>query len=214
MFVRGLLCMIGIALAAGPTSAPSTSQTLLDGAILYTPPADWVSLGKRTDDRSAGYAPSDHSGQIVITVVPEAETIPDELGPKLAMQFGQTIRAEAAKKNIQIVQQPKVEEDKRFLVKIHDQFKAHEKFSDRVQIFRGVGRNLVSVTINAFTEDPDQQKQIDLLGEEVMLSVALNRPGAAAAKSSESPETQPTTQPILFPAPHLRVTPPIGWKRE
>jgi len=216
MFLRGLLCMIGIALAAAPASAPSTEQTLADNAIAYMSPPDWKSLGITHDNLSAGYAPADHQAQIVLVVVREPQTIPDDLGPKLATQFGTTIRNEAKKGNIQIVMQPKTEEDKRFLLKLHDQFRAKGKFSDRVQLFRGVGKFLVSVTANAFTEDADQQNKVDQIAEDLMLSVRLNQPGAAPAPGVHLAQAKPaaTTQPVLFAAAHLRITPPSDWSAD
>jgi hypothetical protein len=212
MLLRGLLCVIGLALAAASASAPSGSQTLGENALIYTPPADWKSLGMTHDNLSAGYAPADKSAQIVLVAVREPQTIPDDLGPKLALQFGQTIRAEAKKGNIQIVTQPKAEEDKRFLLKLHDQFRAKGKFGDRTQLFRGVGKFLVSVTATAFTEDADQQQKVEQIAEDVMLSVRLNQPGAAPAPGNATAvKPAATTQPILFAAAHLRLTPPGDW---
>jgi hypothetical protein len=211
-------CMLAIYISAraedSPTTLPAQSETLLAGAIIYLPPADWKFLGKRGDDRSVGYQLPPRAGQIVIVVTPQTQTVPDELGPKLGMQIGQTIRAEAAKGNIQIISQPKVEEDKRFLLKVHDQFKTKGQLSDRTQLFRGVGKNLVSVTVNALTDDADQQKQIEMIGEQVMLSVRLNRPGATAAPQVGTKTSGATTRPVLFSAARLRVTPPLGWNAE
>src|SRR5450432_1354748 len=200
-----IVCWMLASAQTAPTTAPS--QSLLQGAIVYTPPVDWNFLGKRNDDRSAGYSAPQHLAQIVIVIAPQEQTVPDELGPKLALQIGQTIRAEAAKGNIEIVSQPKVEPDKRFLLKIHDQFKTKGKFSDRTLLYRGIGRNLVSLTVNAFSENPDEQKQIVETAESMMLSVALDHPASEKRAGA-------TTKPVVLTAAHLRVSPPVGWTAE
>jgi len=186
-----------------PTSAPVRNETLAQGTVAYTPPADWRFLGVRPDDRGVGYLRLDGLGQIVVTVTPQPQSVPDSLGAKLATQLQQTIRDEAAKGNIQIVTPPKVEVDKRFLLKMHDRFKAQGKSADRVQFYQGVGRNLVSVVSTAFSDDPDQSKTVHDLAEQVMLSVKLNRPRVPA-----------TTRPVAFAQAHLRVAPPAGWTAE
>ncbi len=210
------LVLVCSARAAEPTSA-SSPDTLAEGKIIYLAPADWNSLGKRADGLSAGYAMPEGKAQIVIVCAPQQQTIPDELGPKLAMTIGKAIRGEAAKGNIEQVTPPKSEEDKRFLLKIHDQYKVHGKFSDRVQLFRGVGKNLVSVTVNAFTENPDEAKAIHEAAEQMMVSVRLNRPGSApptSAPARAKPGAAATSQPVVFNEPKLRVAPPVGWRSE
>jgi hypothetical protein len=220
--MRGIILVVCIVLlcsavdAQPPTSAPST-ETLGDGTIIYAPPEGWTPLGRRTDGLGAGYREPDGKGQIVIVCTPQQQTLPDELAPRLAQTIEKALRAEADKGNIELVSPPKVERDRRFLLKMHDQFKAHEKFSDRLQLFRGIGKNLVSVTVNAFTEDADETKAIHETAERVMVSVKLKRPGASGPPPSSAPsgiarkKSPATSQPVVFGEAKLRVSPPAGW---
>lgn len=225
-----LLCVCGSSLAAGaaedaaPATAPSSeTQTLSQDAITYAAPAGWKFLGKRPDDRAAGYRAPDDSGEIVLTNTPQTQTVLDELGPKLASVIRRTIAAEAAKGNIQIVLPPTVEQDKRFLLRIHDRYKSQGIDVDRLELFRGVGRNLTSVTIKAYTQDEPTAKQVFETGEQVMLSVELHRAGTARSGAVTSTSADggrasnkplATTRPVAFEEAGLRVAPPAGWRAQ
>lgn len=216
----GVLAVLWTSVLLGedpPATAPAEAQTLHQGEIVFDPPAGWKSEGKRTDDRSAGYTLPDKKALLVITVAPQQSTIPNALAPKLAASIQQAIRVEAQKGNIEIVDEPKVETDPRFLLKIHDRFRAKDRLGDRVQVFRGVGKNLVSVVVTAFTESADEARSIHEAGEQVMLSLRLSRADSApGARQPVEPAMRDrtslaTTRPVVFREPRLRVPPPAGW---
>jgi hypothetical protein len=201
-----------------PTSAPAAM--LSKGEIAYTAPDGWKSLGESTDDRRAGWQLGNDEALIVVQVAPQTQTISESLGPKLKAQVLQTLKAEAAKGNITPIVEPTVETDPPFLLKIHDVFRAKEKYSDRMQFYRGVGRNIVTVVANSFSEDPQKAAAVHAIGEQVARSVRLNRPGASAMldqviNAPQAPVTAgPATQPVLFRQARLRITPPSGWDAE
>lgn len=222
--IRIVVCIVaGLSALLGAQHAPGTaphSDTLLNGGITYSPPTGWTLIGKRQDDRSAGYSLEHPRAQIVVSVAPQQADIRRALAPKLAEQMSQAIAAEARKGNIESVGEPVVEDDARFLLRLHDRFRAQGLSGNRVQLFRAVGRNLVNVVTTAFTEDPAEATKIFEIGESVALSVRLSREPDDPRAGDEplisfdpKPATRPyaTTQPAPFQEVRLRIAPPAGW---
>jgi hypothetical protein len=216
--------MLGATILAQPVPATAPgAETLIQGQITYHPPAEWKSLGKRPDDRSVGYSMGGDQAEIVITVAPQPAAIPRSLGPRLFEQVDKAIRADAQRGNIEIVSQPASEADERFLLRVRDRYRTRGRFVDRVQLYQGVGKNLVSVVIRANTEDEQQARDVHAIGEQVMLGIRLTRPAGptdADILNQDLPigrDVKPsgtTTRPVVFPEPRLRVPPPGGWKAE
>jgi hypothetical protein len=224
LFTSLILCTSACA-ADEPATAPaqSATDTLDHGAIDYAAPASpqWKLIGKRSDDLSAGYRAEDQS-EIVIVAAPQKQAIQNGLGAVLAKRIKETVQAEAAKGNIEIIEQPKVEPDDRFLLRMRDKFKAQGKTIERLELFNGVGKNLISVTIKSLSDDADQTKKIFEAGEEVMLSIRTHRPGEPPPRvpthlslpHSENKVVAATTKPVTYPEARLRVSPPAGWRAE
>ena len=211
-----LMLFVGGLTRAQATSAPApTSQPgeiFLDGGKLsFTAPAELRFLGKRDDDRSAGFALGDNEALVTILVTPQPQAISSDLKPQLAKLLGDTIRQEAKRGAIDMVLQPRVEQDERFLVVVHDRFNTEERFGDRLQMYRGVGLHLGCVVATAFTEDQERAKQVHELGAQMLLSLKSNRPGDR--KPVATPKT-PATRPITLDRAGVRVTPPGGWGAE
>jgi hypothetical protein len=210
--------------ASAPTTAPAPDrQTLAGGAISFAIPDGLKLLGKRNDDLGAGLAPPDDSALVQITVAPQTTTIDDHLGPKLGQLVIKTIKEQAAKGEIETIAPPKMETDDRFLLRVHDRFKQKGKTCDRVQLYRGVGKFLVSVTATAFSDDTAKSRPIHLLGEQLMQGVKLNRQQQQQPKQPQQqprtskpagPGVSPTTRPVSFPSAKIRLNPPTGWREE
>ncbi|HEY7087035.1 MAG TPA: hypothetical protein VH518_03035 [Tepidisphaeraceae bacterium] len=228
---------------APPTTSPSpqSSETLVGGQVVYTPPPssdEWKSLGKSSDDRRVGYGLGEHRAQIVIAISPQqqgiSETERHKLGALLKTQLENTIHNEAKKGNLQIVSEPTTESDPKYLVRMHDRFKVKDTPGDRLQLVRDMGKFIVTVVVTAFTEDADEAKKIQAVGEQVMLSVHPKGGKPMAVESSAGPTTTTSTgatagaaparaaaasaatldKPVAFPEAHLRAAPPTGWKQE
>ena len=214
------VCVISIVLLiaplahAQPATAPSSqpAEIFLDGGKLsFAPPPELRFLGKRDDDRSAGFALGDNDALVTILVTPQPQAISSDLKPQLAKLLGDTIRTEAKRGAIDMVMQPRVEQDDRFLVVVHDRFNTEERFGDRLQMYRGVGLHLGCVVATAFTEDEEKAKHVHELGARMLLSLRSHRPGDR--KPVATPKT-PSTRPIAFDRAGVRVTPPTGWSIE
>jgi hypothetical protein len=157
---------------------------------------------------------------MTLLATPQQSTIPDELAPKLAARIRQTILQEQQRGNLEPVLEPRVEPDARFLLRVHDRYHAQDKFGDRLQLFRGVGRNLVSVTVVALTDNEQEAARIHQAAETLLQTVHLAgtkppvirpRPGSPSATA---PATAPAADSIVLREAKLRVTPPAGWTAE
>jgi hypothetical protein len=182
-------------------------------------PTDSSCSASATTTSAPGSRPIDDSALLQITVAPQTTTIDDHLGPKLGQLVIKTINEQAAKGEIETIAPPKMETDDRFLLRVHDRFKQKGKTCDRVQLYRGVGKFLVSVTATAFTDDSKKSKPIHLLGEQLMQSVKLNRQQPQAKQQTRpskpsGPGISPTTRPVAFPSARIRLNPPTGWREE
>jgi len=210
-----LAWLCNVCAAQEPTTSSAT-DTLLEGKLVYTPPPGWQLLGK-FEDRRVGYGLSEGRAHLTLLATPQQNTIPDELAPKLAARIRQTILQEQQRGNLELVLEPRVEPDARFLLRVHDRYRAQGKFGDRLQLFRGVGRNLVSVTVVVLTENEQQAAQIHEAAETLMQTVHLAgtkppvirpRPGSV---STSAPASAPAAQSIVLREAKLRITPPAGW---
>jgi len=199
-------------MALSPTSAPATQpapttqHALAAGAISFEAPGGLRLLGKRVDDLSASLAPPDDSALLTLVVAPQQSDIDHRLARKLGPLIVKTIEEQAARGEIESLSPPKIERDKRFLLRVHDRFRAQGKTGDRVQLYRGLGKYLVSVTATDFSRDDEAAKLTHARGEELVLSVTLEKPTRAHAASG--------ARAVSFPEASLRLTPPSGWGGE
>jgi hypothetical protein len=209
--VRRFLCILLLISAnagAQPATAPA-EQIGLDGdKLLFTPPPGFSFRGKADEDRSAAFALDDNRALISIIATPQGHVIPDDFPPKLAKILAERVREEAARGQMDIILQPRVERDPRLLLRMHDRFNTEERFGDRVQLYRGVGLYLVGVVATVYTENEDEARRIHEIAADMLLSVKLNR-GGSARKSAA-----PTTRPVSFPNAKLRLIPPAHWRAE
>jgi len=205
------ILLMALAPTSGPTTRPApTTQaavTLAAGAIRFDVPEGLRLLGKRVDDLSASFAPPDDSALLTLVVAPQQSSVDDRLARKLGPLIVKTIEQQAAKGEIESLSPPKIERDNRFLLRVHDRFRAQGKTGDRVQLYRGLGKYLISVTATDFTETPDRAGLTHIQGEHLVLSVSLDRPDRSSQSTSPA---RPTT----FAQARVRLTAPAGWHGE
>lgn len=190
------------ALDAAPEPATRTSDMLplVDGSIRYFPPAGWKQVGK-SDKLHASYATEDHRGIVSIAVTVEDREVPKDAAERMALIIGKAVRESAKKEGRQILYGPRVEKDPRFFLVIHDRITLSDpsKVSDRMQLYRVMGLNLVNVVVTAFVDrdaPPDQANSILSAGEAMLDGMRLTR-GAT---------------PVVFGRTRVRLTTPIDWK--
>lgn len=211
-----MLVFASRASAAEPASAPSGStESLMDGAITFTPPPSddgWTLAGKTHDGRTLAYAIGKHVA-MAVNVTPQDTVLDDSAANKLGPFIIKRTRDEVAKSGAQSIEPPKNERDDRFFLHIHDRFKKDDKTADRLQVYRVIGKNLVTVATTVWTEDADEAKKMHEVTEQVALSVG--GPGGAGHHVGAKPQTvKPrlaTTKPLMLSDAKLRVSPPASW---
>lgn len=183
----------------------------LDGEkVLFTPPPGLTFQGNLNEGRAASFSIGDTQALVSVLVTPQQQGLPRGFKDRLAQFVGKTIREEASQGQQDIVMPPRVEDDERFLLRVHDKFNTEERFGDRVHLYREVGLYLVSVTATAYTEDEAEAKRVHELGAEMLLSVRLNRRPPVARK----PDQPAANKPVFFAKAKVRLTAPPGWGAE
>jgi hypothetical protein len=175
------LLMVSVAAAPAPKPRATTAPTrvrdgLVNGSIRFLVPADWELFDRGPNGTSVGYLLPEEKGRAVMLVTQQAEGIPlnDARVKKQMAKFVLEHDNEDLKnRKMEIIDAPKLEPDARFMIKVHERFKDGETTVDAVHFYRGIGLNLVSVTISANTDDKDEAKRIHDAGALMLLSVNL-----------------------------------------
>jgi hypothetical protein len=201
--------------ASAPASAPST-ETLADGLILFVPPDGWTQAAKAPNGRTIAYI---QTRQPKATMAVNADHQPSPLDAVAAEKIGQMqckrIVENAQKSNIQILDQPQVEKDERFFLRIHHRFKKGDTVGDQLQLYRPIHHELVAVAVTAYTDSPEQAKTVFDDAEKVMISVRAAGGDAAAPTSAPSAKApQLAAKPITLGQAKIRLSPPEGWRAE
>jgi hypothetical protein len=174
-------------------------EPLIDGSIRYLPPpadAGWKLLGKTDDNRRASYQSEDGKGRIDITVSPQTRDVPDSYARQMALIIGKGIREDADRSGRTILLQPRVEKDDRFFLKIHDRLSGGHGISDRLQLYRVMGLNIVHVAVVALQDTPEEARPVHAAAEELLDGMRLTR----------------GQTPVVYPRNKLKIKPPIDWK--
>jgi hypothetical protein len=79
-------------------------------------------------------------------------------------------------RKVEIIDPPKIEADDRFMLRVHERFKDGDHMLDVLHIYRGIGLNLVGVTVAAATEDKAQAKRVHEGAALLLMSVNLGAP--------------------------------------
>lgn len=173
--------------ATKPTGRPATKPApparvrdgLRNGAIRFLVPKDWELVARAEDGLSCNYAFPDEKGGVKMLLSQQATVIPTS-NPQLKAQLSKFVldndNQDLASRKMEIIDAPKIEPDPRFMVKVHERFKDGETVVDALHLYRGVGINLVSVTITANTEDKEEVKTLHEAGALMLLSVTTNSP--------------------------------------
>jgi len=186
-----LVALMGVCVAAGPTTRPSGRPTtrpattrpaaparvrdgILGGAIRFLVPAEWVVASRADNGISVTYHLPDGGGLASMIVTQQPQAIP---------QNDARVRAQLTKavldwdndfikqRKFEVIEPPKVESDARYLLKVHERYKDGEHYFDVVHVYRAVGLNLVSVMAAASTEDPAAAKAVHEAGGLMLMSV-------------------------------------------
>lgn len=176
-----LLALAIASIAAAPTTKPTTAPArvrdgLVNGSVRFLVPAEWELFQRGAEGLSVGYLLPDEKGRAIMLVTQQAEGIPLNDG-RVKQQMAKFVLEhdiqDLKDRKMEIIDAPKLEPDARFMIKVHERFKDGETTVDAVHLYRGIGLNLVSVTVSANTDDKDQAKRIHDAGALMLLSVNL-----------------------------------------
>jgi hypothetical protein len=182
-------------------AAAADMEPLIDGSIRYLPPpaaSGWKLFAKSDDNRKATYVTEDGKGRLDINVTPQTRDVPDEYARQMALIIGKTVRENADRDGRAILTQPRVEKDERFFLKMHDRLSGENGISDRLQLYRVMGLNIVHVAAIALKDTPEEARPIHEAGEALLEGMRLTR-GVA---------------PVVYPRNKLKIRPPVDWKQQ
>jgi hypothetical protein len=200
----------GSAAAAATSPAPAATtrriatadmEPLIDGSIRYlAPPAadGWKLFARSDDNRRATYVTEDGKGRLDVNVTPQTRDVPDEYARQMALIIGKTVRENADRDGRTILMQPRVEKDERFFLKMHDRLSGENGISDRLQLYRVMGLNIVHVAAIALKDTPEEARPIHAAGESLLEGMRLTR-GVA---------------PVVYPRNKLKIRPPVDWTEQ
>jgi hypothetical protein len=162
-----LLASCAIEWAAGEEAAPGAGS-LLGGSITYAPPPDdvWQKAENIKSDVAAAYAARKHQGAIAIEVLPADSQMTPQMGGAVV----RALRDAHTKAGQKILMGPKVEPDKRFILKVHEKYEHGDKVADELHLYKNVGPRVVMLTVNTWVNDDTAAAPIHAAGEDVLVS--------------------------------------------
>jgi hypothetical protein len=184
--------------ASAPASAPVANEPLAGGALRYAPPPppDWQLISKSEDGLKAAYQIPGRA-RIDVSVTVQDQAMPPDQKQRMAVIIGKSIRESAKEKGAEILLPPRVENDDRFFLKVHDRQRRAESgaIADRLQIYRSFGVYFVHVAVTAFVDAPEQAAPMLNAAEDLLATMRATQ----------------GVKPIVFPRSRLRITPPVDW---
>ncbi len=160
----------GAAGGSAPATQPGVKESLADGTVEFSRPADWEEAKKNRSPLRAAWVSPDHKGMILVEVWPEGD-ITEGTGPKTVAK----LRADRKKQaNVKVVMEATVEKDPRFALRVHEKYQhtGDGTVDDVLRLGRKVGGRVVMVTVWSKSPDDARDKEILQTGETVMLSAA------------------------------------------
>jgi hypothetical protein len=186
--VKHRICLVAFAalcLSAGPATKPATTAParvrdgLINGSVRFLIPADWEIASRADNGMSVVYHTPDSIGTVSMLITQQAEAIPQH-NAAVHAQMQKTIlgwdNQDLKNRKVEVIDAPKVERDDRFMLRVHERFKDGDHLLDVLHIYRGIGLNLVGVTVAASTEDKEQAKRVHEGAALLLMSVSLAAP--------------------------------------
>jgi hypothetical protein len=153
---------------SAPATQPGVKESLADGVVEFSRPADWEEAKKNRTPLRAAWVSPDHKGMILVEVWPEGD-INEGTGAKTVAK----LRADRKKQaGVKVLMEPAVEKDPRFAMRIHEKYEytADGTVDDVLRLGRKVGGRVLMVTVWSKSPDDARDKEIHQTGETVMLS--------------------------------------------
>jgi hypothetical protein len=213
-------CFFGWNALSAPTSQPAEStlktDSIMKGAIVFNPPANWKLEGKSDSGRLAAYSTENPKSILIINDDPQEQVLNNDSAVKVGQLVVGNVKKTVASKKMELIDPPKIEKDERFFLRVHHRFKNKEgETGDELQIYQVVGKNLISVATTVFTDSEEASKPRFEEAEKMLLSVKGSGSAAAQTASGEKHQVaHPATKPTTLAQAKLRYSPPVGWQEE
>jgi hypothetical protein len=171
--------------ATRPTTRAAASQparvrdSLVNGSVRYLIPKDWELVQKAENGMQASYTLPDGQGVASLLITQQETGVPhtnSRLRQQLVKYLLDKVAEDIKNRGADVVEAAKVEKDERFMARVRVRFRDSGEMLDVVHLFRGVGINLVNVTVAANSEDPAEGKEIHDAGALMLLSVTTGPP--------------------------------------
>jgi hypothetical protein len=176
-----LLALLFSAVALAQTTGPATKpvwHSLAEGEIRYTAPAGWNAVTlTNPDGLSAAYKNADGNAVITLHVTPQQQPIPHTpaVAQSLGKQVLKAIRTDLENSKAEILEEPRLRRDPRFLIRIHDRIRLNGVTSDRLHLYRAMGYNLVQTTVDVDNQTPEQAKTAFAAGEQLLDGAVIGK---------------------------------------
>jgi len=209
--------IVSILRAAPPSTSPSTvpaTDTLLGGKVTYIPPPGWDLRGKLDGGRTAAYLLEPDKASLAITVNEQDVALDAAAALKMGQFICKKLREDVPRSGAEIHTPPRVEKDDRFFLKVRDRFTRDGRLADRLQIYRVIGLELITVAVTAYSDSPEDVKVIHEEAEQLLLSAAAPGRNAAAKPQAARARGAAAAKPMVLSQARIRITPPSAWRAE
>ena len=178
-----VLLSFGATPATGPTTRRATKPakqrfSLMHGGVRYVLPPGWTESGRNEDEKNAQYQSPDGKGIILVGVTQQDYAFPKE-NHKLINTMKASIlngmRAKFKERGDELIYGPQSESDDRFIVRIHVRYKHEGETYDEMHDYRVAGIDMLMVMTQAKTDQVDEAKALQDIGDDVSLSMALGQ---------------------------------------
>ena len=171
----------GTDLAASQPADPSPAKVLANGTIRFTVPDDWDEISASATDVRAAYVLHDHASAFSVEILP----VDAKIGPESFGAIMRSLRQTRQQNKEKFIENPTVEKDDRFLLRIREKYhtvvkvddKPTEKIASQLHLYRQVGARIVMVTVWSAADTDDELKQAQSAGEDTALSATFARTG-------------------------------------
>jgi hypothetical protein len=128
------------------TAASDGKRHLADNAISYEPlESSWIEAVKSKTPTRDAFVSKGHDAMVAIEVLPASMTITPELASGMIKKIRENRKANGNK----VIQEPTLEKDERFIIRIREKYQVKDKVADQLHLYRQVGPRVVLVTINS-----------------------------------------------------------------
>src|SRR5207244_8260458 len=126
----------------------------LGGKPPFMQPQGWELRGKIDNGKTVSYKLDPDKALLAITVNEQEIALDEAAATKMGQYICKKLREQVPKSGGEIHTPAMAEKDDRFFLRIHDRFTHNGQLCDRLQIYRLLGIELVTVAVTAFSDSP------------------------------------------------------------